>query len=61
MEAPDSLGAQKGLEKLSSITIPQPQLDEPPDPYVSSEMDLAEHIRVMRARKDYSDGNRTAS
>jgi hypothetical protein len=40
--------------KLPPVEVPEINLDEPPDPYVSSTMDLAEHIQIMRARKDYS-------
>jgi hypothetical protein len=40
--------------KLPPIEIPQPELDEPPEPFVSSDMDLSDAIRVLRDRKNYT-------
>jgi hypothetical protein len=58
-------GYREGVERLESIVnqaryklppieIPEPQLDEPPDPLVSSDMDLADAISILKDRKDYS-------
>ena len=56
---PDDLGRDCGVKgtlskKLRPIEIPEVDLAEPPDPLVSSDMDLADHISVLRVRKDYS-------
>ena len=39
---------------LPLVRVPGIDLDEPPDPFISSEMDLDKHISIMQARKDYS-------
>ena len=45
----------KGLcPKLPPVNVPEIDLDEPPDPLISSEMDFVEHVRIMQDRKDYN-------
>jgi hypothetical protein len=57
---PDYFGrayGKKGTlsEKLPPMgEIPQPQLDEPPTPFVSSAMLLADSIKILKDRKDYT-------
>jgi hypothetical protein len=43
-------------EKLPPIEIPRVDLPEPPDPFVSSDMDFVDHVRILRDRKDYTQG-----
>ena len=45
---------------LPPMALPEPEITEDaPDPLVSSNMDLINSIKVLRARKDYSNGGAT--
>jgi hypothetical protein len=62
----EAVGAYRGLAARESSTVgsihfvapakvlPEPDLPPEPDPMVSSDMPLIEHIAVLRARKDYT-------
>lgn len=45
---------RKLCPKLPPVEVPQPDLNEPPDPFVSSDMSLADAISILKDRKDYS-------
>jgi hypothetical protein len=47
-------GKREHLLELPPVEVPQPELAEPPEPFVSSDMPLEDAIAVLKDRKDYS-------
>jgi hypothetical protein len=46
--------AERICSEMPDVEVPKAIIKEPPEPLVSSDMELLDAIQILRARKDYS-------